>query len=139
MKQLMLSKLIIINSKTQFLKITQILHVLLSYPQPILLQLTVFYRYFIFIFLIFFIKKRKEKSDSLNITNGYDNKANNDVSATEISNKTLFVNTNMPNLFQQKLIIKNLMKKEFGNFEIYPKGFINFRKSYKILKFDFCL
>lgn len=41
---------------------------------------------------------------------------------TEISNSSFF-STNAPNIFQQKLIIKNLLKKEFGEEHlIYPKG-----------------
>lgn len=42
---------------------------------------------------------------------------------TEISNSSFFSSNNAPNLFQQKLIIKNLLKKEFGEEHlIYPKG-----------------
>jgi len=47
----------------------------------------------------------------------------------------MFGSSNMPGLFQQKMIIKNLMRKEFGDAQvIYPKG-LTFKKIKKYIIF----
>ena len=64
-----------------------------------------------------------EKSDSLNITSGAENRNSEANNVTDISNKSFFGSSAAPGLFQQKMIIKNLMRKEFGDGQIInPKG-----------------